>query len=155
MAHRVQFLTPEGRQKLEEELELLVTVKRRQVAANLRSAREGGDLSENAGYEESKREQAFIEGRIQQLTSILANAQVLLPKDRRDVVSLGARVSVAQEGCDPETYQIVGEVESDPSAGRISHESPLGAALLGREVGDRVEVNTPDGVLYFDIVAIQ
>jgi len=155
MAPKVHFLTPEGRRRLEEELQLLVTVKRKQVADDLRSAREGGDLSENAGYEESKRQQAFVEGRIQELEAILSNAQVLEVNACHDVVALGTHVTVAEEGGDAETYRIVGQTESDPLAGRISNESPLGAALLGKEVGDRVQVQTPDGILYFHVLAIR
>lgn len=155
MTRNVQFLTPEGRGRLEAELEFLQSVKRKEVAANLKSAREDGDLSENAGYQESKREQAFLEGRIRELDSILANAQVLKAAGDRGVVSLAARVTLAEEGCDSETYQIVGWAEADPLAGRISHESPVGAALLGKRVGDRVRVDAPGGVFYFEISAIQ
>ncbi|HUV93341.1 MAG TPA: transcription elongation factor GreA [Anaerolineae bacterium] len=151
----VQFLTPEGRGRLAAELEFLQTVKRSEVAANLKSARDDADLNENAGYQELKREQAFVEGRIRELASILANAQVLKAKGARDLVSLGARVTVAEEGRDSETYQIVGWAEADPLAGRISYESPVGAALLGRRVGDRVTVDAPGGVFHFEIIAIR
>lgn len=154
MAERVHFLTPEGRQKLEKELEYLRTVRRSQVAANLKSAVEGGDLTENSGYDESKREQAFVEGRIREIETILSTAQILTENGNHDLVSLGARVTVIEEGGEPETYQLVGRAEADPLKGRISNESPLGRALLGHRIGDRVRVNTPGGVTYFEIIAI-
>lgn len=155
MVERVHFLTPEGQQKLEKELEYLRTVRRAQVAANLKSAVEGGDLTENAGYDESKREQAFVEGRIREIEAILSTAQILTNSGQCDSVSLGARVTVVEDGGEPETYQIVGRAEADPSKGRISNESPLGRALLGRRIGDRVRVDTPAGVTWFEIIAIE
>jgi len=141
MGQKRQFLTPEGKQRLQAELDFLETVKRKEVATNLKAALEEGDLSENAGYEESKRQQAFVEGRIQEVASVLTNAQVLQTNFQSDIVLPGARVTVAETGCGPETYQIVGRAEADPLAGRISNESPLGAALLGKKVGDRVKVS--------------
>jgi transcription elongation factor GreA len=149
------FLTAEGKQKLLEELEYLRTVKRQQVAENLKSAVDEGDLTENAGYEESKRDQAFVEGRIRDLETILASSQLLKDGHRSDIVSLGAHVTVAEDGLDPETYQIVGRAESDPVEGRISNESPLGRALMGRRMGDAVQVHTPAGVTRFEIIAIE
>jgi len=155
MSERVHFLTLEGRQKLEKELEFLRTVRRAQVAANLKAAVEGGDLTENSGYEESKREQAFVEGRIRDVEAILATAQVLTNQSNHNQVTLGAHITVAEEGGDPETYQLVGRAEADPSRGRISNESPLGHALLGRQIGDKVRVNTPGGVVCFAIISIK
>ena len=155
MAERVHFLTLEGRQKLEKELEFLRTVRRAQVAANLKAAVEGGDLTENSGYEESKREQSFVEGRIRDVEAILATAQVLTSQSNHNQVTLGAYITVAEEGGDPETYQLVGRAEADPSRGRISNESPLGQALLGRQIGDKVRVNTPSGVVCFEIISIK
>ena len=154
MVERVHFLTPEGYQKLEKELAYLRTVRRSQVAANLKAAVEGGDLTENAGYDESKREQAFVEGRIREIEAILSTAQVLTDRSDHEVVTLGARVTIVEDGGEPETYQLVGRAEADPLKGRISNESPLGRALLGRRVGDRVHVNTPGGTLCFEIIAI-
>ncbi|MHB1296650.1 MAG: transcription elongation factor GreA [Anaerolineae bacterium] len=155
MADRVHFLTPEGRRKLEQELEYLRTDRRQQVASNLKSAVDEGDLTENAGYEESKREQAFVEGRIREVEAILANSQVLdLESGSQDKVSLGARVTVAEEGEEPETYHIVGRAEADPTKGRISNESPLGRALLGRKMGECFDVQTPGGVVRYQIVSI-
>jgi len=155
MAERVHFLTLEGRRKLEKELEFLRTVRRAQVAANLKAAVEGGDLTENSGYEESKREQSFVEGRIRDVETILATAQVLTSQSNHNQVTLGAHITVAEEGCDPETYQLVGRAEADPSKGRISNESPLGQALLGRQIGDKIRVNTPSGVVCFEIISIK
>jgi len=155
MADRVHVLTPEGKQQLEEELAHLTEVRRPQVAARLKAAIEDGDLTENAGYDEAKREQGFVEGRIRELQSILANAQILGDDADTDRVSVGCRVTVVEGEGAPETYHIVGVVEADPSRGRISYESPLGRALLGRSVGDRVEVQTPGGLLRFRITDIQ
>ena len=151
----VHFLTPEGRRRLEKELEFLRTVRRREVAANLRSTLEEGDLTENAGYDEWKRAQAFVEGRIREVEAILANPRLLKVSDDHDVVCLGARVTVAEEGREPETYQIVGRAEADPLAGRISNESPLGAALLGHRIGGKVQVKAPSGLINFEILGIQ
>ena len=156
MAEGTQFLTAEGREKLLKELEYLRKVRRPQVARDLKEAIDGGDLSENAGYHESKRDQAFVEGRIREIEAILSSAQILDGQDdgNRESVTVGAQVTVAEEGGEPETYQIVGPAEADPLAGRISNESPLGRALLGRSIGETVDVATPGGVVRFEIRAI-
>ncbi len=155
MAKGTSFLTAEGRRKLEEELDYLRTVKRRQIAENLKSAIADGDLWENAGYEESKRQQAFVEGRIREIETILADSELLEASGDHEVASLGARVTIVEEGHDPETYQIVGRAEADPLEGRISNESPLGKSLLGCRIGQKIEVNTPGGTVRLEIVAIQ
>ncbi len=155
MNGRMHFLTPEGRRKLERELEHLRTVRRKEVAENLASAVEEGDLTENAGYEEAKREQAFVEGRIRDIEAILADAQDLAHSGDSDMVRLGATVTVAEDGEAPEEYQIVGRAEADPLRGRISNESPLGKALLGCRVGDKVTVETPNGPILFGVLNIQ
>ncbi|NLD74222.1 MAG: transcription elongation factor GreA [Chloroflexi bacterium] len=155
MAERVQYITREGRQKLEDELEHLRTVAKREVARRLKESIEDGDITENAGYDEAKREQAFVEGRIRDIEAILANAQLLQDASQRDVVAAGTTVTVAEDGERPETYYIVGAVEADPANGRISFESPLGQALMGRRKGDRVQVQTPGGTLHFRIVEIR
>jgi transcription elongation factor GreA len=155
MAERVHFLTPEGRDKLQKELDYLRAVRRPEIAESLKSAVDEGDLSENAGYEESKREQAFVEGRIRDLETILSSAQILPENARRDVVCLGCRVTISEDGSQPETYQIVGRTEADPANGRISNESPLGKALLGRRTGEEVTVQSPDGVLRFEVLSIE
>ena len=153
-----EFLTPEGKAKLEKEIEHLRTVKRAQVAEHLRVSIEDGDITENAGYEEAKREQAFVEGRITEIDRILKNAKILEPGSaaRGDCVAIGSRVTVTETGTDtPETYLIVGPAEADPSGGRISHVSPLGKVLLGHAKGDDVQAETPSGSLTFRILAIE
>jgi len=154
MTDKIQYLTAEGRQKLEEELEHLRTVRLPQVAARLKEAIAEGDLTENAGYSESKREQGLVVGRILDIEAILANAQHLDSNVKADCVTVGSRVTIAEDGSAPETYQIVGVAEADPTAGRISHESPLGKALLGHRVGDHVEAMTPSGLLRIRIVSL-
>lgn len=155
MAEKVHFLTAEGRVKLEQELNHLRNVRRIEVAESLKAAVEEGDLTENAGYDETKREQAFIEGRIRELEAILSNAQVLANSARVDVVLLGASVTVVEDNYPPETYQIVGRTEADPIKGRISNESPLGKALIGKHIGDLVRVETPAGPTHFKVLSIQ
>jgi transcription elongation factor GreA len=154
MAEEV-FLTLEGRHELEEELEHLRTVRRAEVAERIRSAKEEGDIMENAAYDYAKEEQAFVEGRIQTLETTLKKA-VIIEGGSTDVVDLGVRVTVMERGGDAlETYQIVGSVEADPTNGRISNESPMGKALLAHRVGDEVAVNTPGGILHFQVVSIE
>jgi len=156
MKEKQFFLTPEGKRKLEEELEYLRTVKRPQVAEQIHQAKEDGDISENAGYDEAKNAQAFLEGRIMTLQKILENAVIIEKKGPSDKVELGSKVTVLEEGSDePETYYIVGSAESDPLNGRISNESPLGKALMGAKVGDRIVVKAPAGELRFQILSIE
>jgi transcription elongation factor GreA len=155
MAEEAIFLTLGGRRKLEEELEYLCTVRRAEIAERIRSAKEEGDITENAAYDYAKEEQAFVEGRIQDLETTLSKA-ILIEGGSTDEVGLGARVTLMERGGDtPETYQIVGSVEADPTRGRISNESPIGKALLGHGVGDEVTVSTPGGLLHFQIVSIE
>lgn len=149
------YLTPEGLQKLKEELEYLRNVRRPQVAKRIHEAKADGDISENAGYDEAKNEQAFVEGRIMTLEAMLKNAVIIRESGETDEVRLGSTVTVKEvTGNELETYQIVGSAEVDPLNGKISNVSPLGKALLGRRVGDRVTVETPDGPLSFEIVEI-
>ncbi len=150
-----KFLTREGYEKLRQELEFLRNVRRPQVAEHIRIAKEDGDLSENAGYDAAKREQAFLEGRILTLEAILRNAQIIESSGQSDSIALGSTVVVQEEGYEPETFQIVGSAEADPGQGRISNESPLGQALLGMRVGDTVEVSAPGGVTTFTILEIR
>ncbi|TEU11769.1 MAG: transcription elongation factor GreA [Anaerolineales bacterium] len=155
MAEEGIFLTLEGRGKLEEELEYLLTVRRAEVAERIQSAKEEGDITENAAYDYAKEEQAFVEGRIQALETTLRQA-VIIEDGSTDDVGLGARVTVMERGGDaPETYQIVGSVEADPTKGRISNESPIGKALLGHQVGDEVAVSTPGGISHFQVLSIE
>ena len=155
MAAQTTFLTPEGLKKLEEELEYSRTVRRQEVAQRLRAVLQEQDILENAEYEDAKNEQAFVEGRILTLEEILKNVAIIEEGGPTDRVGIGSRVTVAEEGGEPETYHIVGSVEADPKRGRVSNQSPLGKALLGHRVGDEVIVNVPDGVICFRITAIQ
>jgi transcription elongation factor GreA len=149
------WLTEEGRAKLEDELEHLRSVRRPEIAAKIHAAKEEGDITENAAYDEAKREQAFVEGRIMTLESMLKDAVIIQEGGPADMVRLGAKVTVMEEGSSsPESYQIVGSAEVDLNSGRISNESPLGKALLGRSVGESVLVQTPGGTLRFRVVSI-
>ncbi|WP_322802615.1 transcription elongation factor GreA [Thermoflexus sp.] len=150
------YLTPEGKRQLEEELEYLRTIKRREIAQRLRFAIQQGDLSENADYHAAKEEQAFIEGRIRMLEAILNSAVVIEPQPSEDGrVRIGSRVTIAEDGGTPEVYVLVGPAEADPTQGKISYESPLGQALLGRAPGDVVTVEAPAGLLTFRILAVE
>jgi len=150
-----QYLTAEGKEKLESELDRLVNVRRPEVAAQLKAAIEEGDLSENAGYDEAKRDQAFLEGRIQEIEAILRNARPLEGNGNKDIVGAGSKVTIVESGTDfEEHYLIVGPAEADPAGGRISNHSPLGQALLGHRVGDSIEVNSPGGLIAFEIRSI-
>ncbi|MFQ5945100.1 MAG: transcription elongation factor GreA [Anaerolineae bacterium] len=154
MDERPTHLTPEGKKRLQEELEHLRKVRRPEVADRIRQAKEDGDITENAGYDEAKNEQAFLEGRIATLKTLLEHA-VLIPEDAPGgAVSLGARVTV--EGEDGvHTYRIVGPVEADPDSGQISDESPLGRALLGHQAGDQVEAQTPEGISRYRVLQVR
>jgi len=155
MENQEIYLTPEGLKKLKEELEYLVTVRRPQVAKRIHDAKADGDISENAGYDEAKNEQAFIEGRIMTIEAMLKHAILIKNTANKGEVQLGSQVTVKELGDDSmETYQIVGSAEVDPANGKISNVSPLGKALLGRKVGDQVTVQTPGGVLHFEIIEI-
>ena len=149
------FLTPEGLQKLEEELQYLITVRRPEVARDIHEAKMDGDVSENAGYEEAKRQQAFLEGRIMTIEAILKNAVIIESDGVNDTADLGARVTIVEEGFEPETYTIVGSAEANPGDGRISNESPLGKALMGHKAGDRVAYESPGGRIEMEILEIE
>lgn len=157
MVDSPQYLTREGLENLEKRLRNLIEVKRPQVAERLRqSMEEGGELSENSEYEDAKNEQAFIEGEIARLEGILSTAQIIddTPAEK-DVVVPGARVTVVEKGTkDEEVYHLVGSAEANPSTGKVSVESPLGKALLGAKVGDRVTVKAPAGDIVFKIKSI-
>jgi transcription elongation factor GreA len=150
----VHFLTPEGFQKLCDELEYLRSVRRQEVAEHIRIAREDGDLSENAGYDAAKEEQAHVEGRIMTIEAILRDASIIENGGQSSTVLVGSRVTVREDGYDPETFHIVGPAEVNPGEGRISNKSPLGQALLGSRVGDLVKVNTPAGLSTFTVIEI-
>lgn len=155
MAEEPILLTPEGRERLKAELEHLRTVRRPRLARQLREAIDEGDLTENAGYEDAKHEQSFVEGRIVTLESLLKRAVVVEGAQGSDRVTFGSSVTVMERGGGKESFQIVGFAEADPDNGRISNESPLGGALLDHKVGDEVAVEAPDGVLYFEILDIR
>jgi transcription elongation factor GreA len=147
-------LTPEGQAKLEEELIHLETVKRREVGERIKEAKEFGDISENSEYDDAKNEQAWVEGRILEVTQILARATVIDAPKKSDKVSLGSKVELSTAN-GTHTYQVVGSAEADPSANKISNESPVGAAVLGHRKGDVVSVTTPSGkVVDYTIVSI-
>jgi len=155
MSEQPTFLTREGYQKLEQELNYLRTVRRQEVARRLHQALGEGDILENAELEDARNEQAFVEGRILTLERILRNAVIIEREGPRETVGLGSRVTVVEGDGPPETYHIVGSAEADPARGLISNESPLGRALMGRKVGEKAMVNAPDGVLVFKIVGIE
>ena len=154
MTNQETFLTPEGYQKLEDELALLKNVRRPEVAAAIHEAKMDGDVSENAGYEEAKRQQAFLEGRIITVETMLKNAVLIEANRPSDTVILGSRVTVVENGFDPETYTIVGSAEANPGDGRISNESPLGKALIGRKEGDTVTFQAPGGQVQMKLISI-
>lgn len=155
MADKPVFLTPEGLEKLKQELDVLVSVKRPEVAAAIHSAKEEGDISENSAYDAAKEQQAFIEGRILQIEQMLKNAKMIDPIKSNGSVSLGSNVRVVERGSkDDETYQIVGSAEADPTKGRISNESPVGRALMGKKQGEVILVKTPAGERQLRIVEV-
>jgi transcription elongation factor GreA len=150
------FLTAEGAERLRQELEHLVSVKRPALAERLRRAIGQGDLSENADYTSAKEEQGFLEGRIQQLEEMLRRAKIIPTEGTSECVVLGSRVTVIEEGLEePEVFRLVGPAEADPSNGCLSNESPLGRALLGCRVGDTARVHAPGGEIVFRILAIE
>jgi transcription elongation factor GreA len=151
-----QYLTAEGAERLRQELKHLKGAEREEIAKRLRSAIQMGDLSENADYHAAKESQAFLEGRIQELEYLLQNA-IIVENDggKKEVVTLGARITVQEENFPPETFHLVGAKEADPRNGRISNESPFGAALLGGRVGDTVTAETPGGTVRLTILAIE
>ena len=148
------YLTKEGFERLQKELDYLRVEKRKQVAIRLREALEGGELIENAELEAAKNEQSFVEGRIKELEIILSNAKLIEENHQGDTILVGTRVKVQEEGYDPEEYVIVGAAEADPRLGRISNESPLGKALLNKKAGDTVNVEAPGGVFEIEILSI-
>jgi len=150
-------LTQEALDELKAELEHKVNVERPKLAKRLKAAIELGDLSENAEYHSAKETQGFLEGRIQHLQKVISNA-VLIDEDAANdgTVRLGTTVTVQQEGFDePEVYQIVGKIEANPREGKISHESPLGEALIGAREGDKVSYQAPAGELVFKIMKVE
>jgi transcription elongation factor GreA len=146
------YITKDGLKKLKDELKELVEVKRPQVAQEIQSAREMGDISENAAYDEAKREQAFIEGRISELEDIIKNSKVADSISSGEVV-VGSQVTVHMDGSE-QIFHIVGAPEANPAEQKISHESPLGKALMGKKVGEKFEVEAPIGKLTYTVLKI-
>ena len=157
MSEKKHIMTYEGVKKLEDELEYLKTVKRKEITEKIKVALGYGDLSENSEYDEAKNEQAFTEGRIIQLENMLKNAVVVDESEiSTDIVTVGSIVKVMDFDFDEEVeYSIVGSAEADPMNFRISNESPVGKGLIGKKVGDVVEVNVPDGVSKFEVLDIR
>ena len=156
MSNQEYFLTPEGVSKLRSELEELKGPRRTEIAQRLRHAVEMGDLSENADYISAKEDQAFLEGRIQELEIVLRDAVIIdAESSPTDVIGIGSTVVVSENGNDPETYQIVGVKEADPRKGKISHQSPIGKSLMGNRAGDEVTLETPRGETTLSILEIQ
>ncbi|AIZ60954.1 MULTISPECIES: transcription elongation factor GreA [Bacillus] len=148
-------MTEEGKRKLEEELEHLKTVKRKEVVERIKIARSFGDLSENSEYDSAKEEQAFVEGRITTLDNMIRNAKIIEDEGNSNVVSLGKTVTFVElpDG-EEESYTIVGSAEADPFEGKISNDSPIAKSLLGKQVDDKVTVQTPGGEMFVKIVKI-
>lgn len=150
----MEYLSEEGLERLKQQLQELKTLKRREIAARLEHAKDLGDLSENAEYQEAKEEQSLIESEIAKLEDVIRDA-VLIKKNRgTDNVEVGSTVTVRSDQGE-ETYIIVGSEEANPREGRISNESPLGRSFLGKRLGDKVEVKTPGGALNYEIAGIR
>jgi transcription elongation factor GreA len=151
-----QYITAEGAARLKAELAQLTGPEREALAKRLRAAIQNGDLSENADYHKAKEDQAFLEGRIQELEYLLRSAIIVEENDLpKDTVAVGTRVTVQEEGFEPEIFHVVGAKEADPRAGKISNESPIGQALMDHRVGDVVEAETPGGRIKLKILKIE
>ncbi len=156
MREKPTYLTLEGRDGLTEELNHLRDVRRMEVSEKIRIAKEYTDTLDNAEFDQARNEQAFVEGRILTLESLLSHAVMIDPEHvRHDVVSLGVKVEAVDEEGQGSVYAIVGSAEANPVQGKISNESPLGQALLGKQVGDVVEFTAPAGVFHYTIVNIE
>lgn len=157
MANEKQFpMTAAGKQKLEDELDFLKTIKRKEVVERIKIARDFGDLSENAEYDSAKEDQAFVEGRISTLESMIRNAVIINENEsNKDIVRLGTTVTFIEvpDG-DKESYTIVGSAEADPMEGRISNDSPIAKSMIGRTIGENVKVLTPGGEMEIKILSI-
>ena len=150
------FFTPEGLEKIENEIEYLKIVRRKEVSERIKVALGYGDLSENSEYDEAKNEQAQVEERIAKLEMMVRNAKIIDEKDlNTDVVNIGSSVKVRElDTMEEDEYTIVGSAEADPLEGKISNESPVGSKLIGNRVGDVVEVEVPDGIIKYEICGI-
>ena len=157
MSEKPTYLTRDGRARLERELEELITVGRKQVAERIAAAKELGDISESGEYEEAKNQQAFIEGRIREIKNTLARAEMIDEENgSTNEVRVGSSVTVKlDDEQEEETWTIVGSTEANPRTGKISNESPIGAALLGKKPRQKVTVNTPAGTMKLTILKIR
>ncbi|HSH21309.1 MAG TPA: transcription elongation factor GreA [Candidatus Caenarcaniphilales bacterium] len=153
MNNKPAYLSREGLEKLREELDEMVNIRRAEVAARIHEAKEHGDITENAEYEDAKNEQAFVEGRIQSLSALIKNAVMIDENHSTTHVQIGSTVEVESDD-GRERYMIVGSAEAAPADGRISNESPVGRALLGRKKGEKVVVSVPAGDTTYKIVGI-
>lgn len=150
------YLTKEGAEKLRVELEELKGPAREEMAKRLRAAIEGGDLSENADYHKAKEDQGFLEGRIQELEYLIDNAMIIESNNgNKDTVDLGSTVTIQEAGYSPDTYLVVGATEANPQNGRISNESPIGKAIMGKKAGDKVTAQTPGGEIVLTIKKVE
>jgi transcription elongation factor GreA len=150
------YLTAEGAEELQRELDMLVNVRRPELAHKLTEAVAQGDLKENAGYNDAKEQLAFVEGRIKYLENVLRSAVIIAKDGTSDAVTVGSEVTIVEDGADDEeTYHIVGAAEANPSEGKISHLSPIGSALIGAKKGDKVRVQTPGGQIVFKVKKIK
>ena len=150
------YLTAEGAAKLEAELKDLKGPQRQAISKRLRDAIQMGDLSENADYHKAKEDQGFLEGRIQELEYMFRNAVIVeQTSGPKNIVAVGVHVTVQESGFGPETYHLVGAKEAAPRLGKISHESPIGLALMDHKVGDTVEAETPGGKIKLRILKIE
>ena len=148
------FLTPEGLKKLQEELTHLRTEGRRHAAQRIKDAKAQGDVRESGEYEDAKEHQAFIEGRIRELERLLADVQIIDEVNGGEIVDLGSKVRIRDSEGFEEVWTLVGSAEADPRRGRISNESPVGQALLGRRVNETVDAQTPAGTMQLTILEI-
>src|ERR687886_2166081 len=155
MQDKVVYLTPEGKQRFTAELHELLTVRRHEVEEQIRRAKEFSDTVDNAEYDEAKAEQAFVEGRIQDLERLLSAAKVIEePTTKADYVRMGSHIKVVDSEGEEETYYLVGSHEADPRRGLISNESPIGRALMGKRAGEQVTVVAPGGSFDLKVVEI-
>lgn len=155
MSQKKFLLTPEGLQKLEDELKVLINDKRKEVIERIQEAVAHGDLSENADYAQAKEEQSFIEGRIQEIEDMIKNAEIIDTHQHHNTVTVGSTVNVVVNSGEQRKYTIVGANEANPSEGKISNESLVGRALLGRKVAEKVKVPTPAGEMSYEIKSIE
>ena len=150
------YLTRDGYEKSEQELNYLRTTKRKEVAQRLQDAMEDGELIENAEFEAAKNEQSFVEGRIKDLEILLANAHIIgEDANPHGIVKVGSKVKILEEDSEPELYMIVGPAEADPLGKKISNESPIGRALLNHKAGEKIKVETPGGAYTVEILEVE